>query len=138
VVFILDYLQQGERGSAGGASVAGELRCERIYHSAAKLSPGRSQGDAPVKGKEDRGKRGTRGSPTATQSGGYARWFCRLRQRIPSDWRGLARGRKEGRGRGAGAFYRRPCMEEGLGFFERGAMDGQGCCRAKEGVSTRA
>jgi hypothetical protein len=53
--------------------------CERICRSAAKLSPGRSQGDAPVKGKEDRGKRGTRGSPTTTQLGGYARWFCRLR-----------------------------------------------------------
>jgi hypothetical protein len=85
-----------------------------------------------VKGKEDRGKRGTRGSPTATQSGGYARWFCRLRRRIPSDWRGFARGRKEGRGRGAGAFYRRPCMEEGLGFAQgRRSMAGRDAVRAQ-------
>jgi hypothetical protein len=54
------------------------------------------QRGAPVKGKEDREKRGTRGSPTAMQSGGYARWFYRFRRRISSDWRGLARGRKEG------------------------------------------
>jgi hypothetical protein len=52
--------------------------CERICRSAAKLSPERSQRDAPVKGKEDRGKRGTRGSPMVTQSTGDARRWAEL------------------------------------------------------------
>jgi hypothetical protein len=72
----------------------------------------------PERGREDRGEGRGSGSLPAWESAGDARSDGELRRRISSDWWHLELEKKEGWGRGARAFYRRPIVEEGLGFLE--------------------
>jgi hypothetical protein len=56
---------------------------------------------------------------------GDPRRSAEIRREISSPSFGFKR-RKKGRGkRKSWAFYRRPSVDMGLGFLERGAMDGQ-------------
>jgi hypothetical protein len=81
--------------------------------------------------------------------GGMRRAGAHRRGRIwpgmPADWRSsderfhrgameLAREKKGDEGGIQGAFIGGPSLERGLGFLERGAMDGQGQCRAGAGL----
>jgi hypothetical protein len=87
--------------------VPASFGCARCCRSAAKLRPGRSQGDAPVKGEGGRGKRGTRGSPSVPESGGVTRRSAEFGRGISRAWRRLGLRGKRWRGRRPRATYSR-------------------------------
>jgi hypothetical protein len=59
-------------------------------------------------------KRGA-GSPRVPESAKHDCREAELRRGISSSWERLGHGKKRGRGRRSGGFYRRPYLERGLG-----------------------
>jgi hypothetical protein len=110
-------------GGTAGAEMA--IGCSRRCGSAVGKNLGTRQGGAPEDEEKIRRREGARGSPWALELSGEACRPAGLRRWIPSDWRGLARGRKEGWGRRPWAIYSRSWRGRGATVW-RDRTEGSG------------
>jgi hypothetical protein len=116
-------------GGAAGAEMA--LGCSRRCGSAAGKNLGTCQGGVPEDEEKMRRREGARGSLWASELSREARRPAGLRRWIPSDWRGLAQGRKEGRGRRPWAIYSRSWRGRGARVWQD-RTEGSGAVREGE------